>query len=141
LLESKAVHSEDELLAEYRAGWDDHPLPIRFSKDHQVTSLDNSAVRMLKAFTESGFSRPAGKIIAVEETLRADLIPGLPDVLGRVDLILETEKELIMTDWKTSTGQCTARITSTSQQLSSCSMASFTRTSPPVNRSSYSSEY
>jgi hypothetical protein len=57
---------------------------------------------MLKTFSECELARPAGKILAVEETLRGALIPGLPDVLGRVDLILETEQELIVADWKTS---------------------------------------
>jgi putative RecB family exonuclease len=102
LLESNAAPSQDDLLAEYRAGWADHSLPIKFSKDEQAASFDNLAVRMLKAFSDSDLSRPTGKIIAIEETLRGDLIPGLPNVLGRVDLILETRQELIVADWKTS---------------------------------------
>src|SRR5207253_983663 len=28
--------------------------------------------------------------------------PGLPDLLGRVDLIIETDAELVISDWKTS---------------------------------------
>jgi putative RecB family exonuclease len=102
LLESNTAPSQDELLAAYRAGWQDHSLPIRFSKDEQASSFDDLAVRMIKAFSDSHLSRPAGKIIAIEETLRGDLIPGLPDVLGRVDLILDTTQELIVADWKTS---------------------------------------
>ena len=101
LLENNAAPSQEELLSEYRAGWQDHSLPIRFSKDEQAASFDDLAVRMLKAFSESDLSRPAGKIIAIEETLRGDLIPGLPDVLGRVDLIWETPQELVIADWKT----------------------------------------
>ncbi len=31
LLENNAAPSQEELLAEYRAGWQDHSLPIRFS--------------------------------------------------------------------------------------------------------------
>jgi putative RecB family exonuclease len=102
LLESNTAPSQEELLSEYRAGWQDHSLPIRFSKDEQAGSFDDLAVRMLKAFANSDLSRPAGKIIAIEETLRGDLIPGLPDVLGRVDLIWETKQELVIADWKTS---------------------------------------
>jgi RecB family exonuclease len=107
LLENNAAPSQEVLLAEYRAGWQDHILPIRFSKVEQAASFDDLAVRMLKAFSASDLSKPAGKIIAIEETLRGELIPGLPDVLGRVDLILETEQELIVADWKTSRAKYT----------------------------------
>ncbi len=33
---------------------------------------------------------------------RGELTPGLPDLLGRVDLILETDDALLIRDWKTS---------------------------------------
>jgi putative RecB family exonuclease len=102
LLEGNAAPSQEELLAEYQAGWQEHSLPIRFSKDERAESFDDLARRMLKAFAANDLARPAGKILAVEETLRGDLIPGLPDVLGRVDLILETKEELVIADWKTS---------------------------------------
>jgi putative RecB family exonuclease len=102
LLEGNATPTQEELLAEYQAGWQEQSLPIRFSKDERAESFDDLAKRMLKAFSASDLARPVGKILAVEETLRGDLIPGLPDVLGRVDLILETRQELIVADWKTS---------------------------------------
>jgi putative RecB family exonuclease len=102
LLEGNATPTQEELLAEYQAGWQEQSLPIRFSQDERAESFDDLAKRMLKAFSASDLARPVGKILAVEETLRGDLIPGLPDVLGRVDLILETRQELIVADWKTS---------------------------------------
>jgi CRISPR/Cas system-associated exonuclease Cas4 (RecB family) len=107
LLEGNAAPSQDELFAEYKAGWQEHTLPIRFSKDERADSFDNLAKRMLKAFSQSDLARPAGKILAVEETLRGALIPGLPDVLGRVDLILETSSELVIHDWKTARAKFT----------------------------------
>src|SRR5688572_11479314 len=61
LLEGNAAPSQEELLAEYKAGWQEHTLPIRFSKDEQTDSFDNLANRMLKAFSESDLARPAGK--------------------------------------------------------------------------------
>src|SRR5262245_58726056 len=41
LLETNCFPSLDELLAEYSAGWADHSLPIRFSKDEQADSFDD----------------------------------------------------------------------------------------------------
>lgn len=108
LLESNVAPSQAELLAEYRAGWQAHSLPIKFTKDEQAGSFDDLAVRMIKAFSGSEMAKPTGRILAIEETLRGELIPGLPDVLGRVDLILETPTELQICDWKTARSKYTA---------------------------------
>jgi putative RecB family exonuclease len=101
MLEGEPPPSRDELLAHYREGWNDRTAPIRFGKDN-TDSFDALADRMLQAFAASNIAQPAGRILAVEETLRGSVIPGLPDVLGRVDLILETPDELVISDWKTS---------------------------------------
>lgn len=102
LLEGAAPPSVDELFTAYQAGWREETRPIRFSKDDDEGSFDPLARRMLTAFASSELSRPQGRILAVEETLRGQLIPGLPEVLGRIDLIVETQDELIVSDWKTS---------------------------------------
>jgi CRISPR/Cas system-associated exonuclease Cas4 (RecB family) len=107
LLAGHAAPSTENLFAEYSAGWQEHALPIRFSKDERADSFDELAKRMLKAFSDSDWARPAGKILAVEETLRGRLIPGLPDLLGRVDLILETPSELVIHDWKSARSKYT----------------------------------
>jgi CRISPR/Cas system-associated exonuclease Cas4 (RecB family) len=57
---------------------------------------------MLAAFRAHEIAQPGGTILAVEETLRGAVIPGLPDMLGKVDLIVETEEALVVRDWKTS---------------------------------------
>ena len=44
----------------------------------------------------------------MEETLREPLIPGLPDFLGRIDLIVETDDAIVITDWKTSRSRYSA---------------------------------
>lgn len=107
LLAGNAAPSAENLFAEYRAGWQEHVLPIRFSKDERADSFDELAKRMLKAFSDSDLARPAGKILAVEETLRGRLIPGLPDLLGRVDLIVETPSDLVVHDWKSARSKYT----------------------------------
>ena len=37
-----------------------------------------------------------------EERLRAEIVPGIPELLGKVDLIVEEPDELVVIDWKTS---------------------------------------
>jgi len=49
----------------------------------------------------SDLAAPTGAIVAIEEELRGKIIPGVPYVLCRVDLVVETERELIVTDLKT----------------------------------------
>jgi putative RecB family exonuclease len=102
LLEGQAAPSTEELLAEYSEGFKDHSAPIRFGKDEDDLSLNSLAVKMLTAFSNSDVARPKGRILAVEESLRGSVIPGLPDLLGRVDLIVEEPEELVISDWKTS---------------------------------------
>ncbi|HUE72264.1 MAG TPA: RtcB family protein [Pirellulaceae bacterium] len=75
---------------------------IRFGKEETQASLDGLAQRMLRAFSASDLAVPQGRILAVEEELRGNLIPGLPDILARIDLIFETPHELVIADWKTS---------------------------------------
>jgi len=107
LLAGERAPTAAELLVEYQAGWHAADLPVRFGKDEKADSLDRLAERMLQAFVVSDLATPAGKILGVEETLRGQIIPGLPEVLGRVDLIVETRDELVITDWKTSRSRYT----------------------------------
>jgi RecB family exonuclease len=118
LLEGDAPPSPSELLAEYRLGWKDRTRLVRFGKDENTNTLDALASRMLQAFATSELARPRGTILAVEETLRGNLIPGLPDLLGRVDLIVEEAEELLIADWKTSRARYSAdQIEDSTEQL------------------------
>ena len=96
LLEGQAAPSTAELLDEYREGWKDHSAPIRFGKDEDDSSLNSLADKMLTAFSTSDVAKPTGRILAVEESLRGEIVPGLPDLLGRVDLIVEEPDELVI---------------------------------------------
>ena len=102
LLEGQPAPPVEELMARYREGWQDQSAPVRFSKDEGTGTLDGLAERMLRTFAANDLARPSGHILGVEETLRGSIIPGLPDVLGRIDLIVETPDELVISDWKTS---------------------------------------
>ena len=56
---------------------------------------------MLAAFRESELSQPAGTIIGVEEELRGAVVPETPDILARIDLLVETNEALTVIDFKT----------------------------------------
>lgn len=92
----------DVLLAEYREEWKSRELAqVRFGKDEDIDSLGRLAERTLAAFQQSDVARPRGRLLAVEEELRGPIVPGCPDLLGRVDLIVDAGAELVVADWKT----------------------------------------
>lgn len=107
LMESNNAAKPEELLHEYQAEWRAQSLPVRFSKEEQADSFDDLAKRMLAAFAQSDLAKPAGRILAIEESLRGELVPGLPELLGKVDLIVETSTGLLVSDWKTSRAKYT----------------------------------
>lgn len=57
---------------------------------------------MLRVFLNSPLARPGGTIIGVEEELRGPIVDGIPDLLGRLDLLINTDDGLAVIDFKTS---------------------------------------
>ena len=95
--------SLDELLDVYQQNWRDRSeQKVRLGKKETADSLHELADRMLASFLASDLTKPEGRIIGVEEELRGELSPELPDLLGRVDLLLETDDSVIVLDFKTS---------------------------------------
>ena len=93
----------DALVGEYDRHWSESdPKAVQFGKDDDVESLGRLASKMFGAFQTSPLATPTGRIIGVEEELRGNVVAGCPDLLGRIDLIVETADELIVTDLKTS---------------------------------------
>jgi putative RecB family exonuclease len=93
----------DMLVAGYQDVWREHDMQrITFAKDSDVSSLHSLADRMLRAFQASDLANPSGTILCIEEEFRDQLIPGCPDVLARVDLLIDAGPELVVTDFKTS---------------------------------------
>lgn len=102
LLAGNEPPTADTLLGEYDRHWlEVDPTAVRFGKDESRERLGELAGRMLEAFQASSLAVPEGRIIGVEEELREPLLSGCPDVLGRIDLLIETTDELIVTDLKT----------------------------------------
>lgn len=75
---------------------------IVFGKDESHVSFHRLAERMLRSFQASEAAQPGGTIIGIEEEFRGELVPGVPDLLARVDLLVDTGAELEITDFKTS---------------------------------------
>jgi CRISPR/Cas system-associated exonuclease Cas4 (RecB family) len=106
LMIDQAAPSLDTLLDVFQAAWRSHDGPeIRFGKGEDINTLGRLAERMLRAFKASSLARPDGTILGIEEELRADLVPGGPELLGRVDLLVETEEAIEVTDFKTARSQ------------------------------------
>ena len=102
-LAGEEAPSLDELLDVYQQSWRDRSeQEVRFAKTETADSLHQLADRMLTAFLASDLTNQEARILGVEEELRGELSPDLPDLLGRVDLLLETEDSVIIQDLKTS---------------------------------------
>ena len=103
LLAGNAPPTVDALVNEYNRHWQQtDQKAVRFGKADNIDSLGRLATKMIGAFQASQFAHTSGQIIGVEEELRGSVVAGCPDLLGRIDLIVETADELIVTDLKTS---------------------------------------
>jgi putative RecB family exonuclease len=92
----------DALMAAYNDGWQEHETQhVQFGKGDDRSTLDDLARRMLTAFQASDLAEPAGTIIGIEEELTGELVPGVPDLLARVDLLVDGGDALTLTDLKT----------------------------------------
>ena len=101
-LGSRRSLSVDALLAVYHSTWSQAELAsVQFGKSEDLASLGALAERMLQAFLASDLSRPNGSIIGIEEELRASVIANCPDLLVRLDLMIETDEAFVVTDFKT----------------------------------------
>jgi len=109
LMVGSPAPTADELLVEYEVGWAERSdQTVIFSQGETRTTLNALARRMFSAFLASDAAVPGGRIVGVEETLRGEFVPGMPDLLGRVDLMVEAEDGLLIGDWKTSRSKWSA---------------------------------
>jgi len=101
----------DSLLSVFWESWRDRgeQATITFGKGEDVNSIGQTADRILTAFQQSDLADPEGEIIGVEETLKGELSPDVPDLLARIDLMVETDDALTITDLKTARSRWSAR--------------------------------
>jgi putative RecB family exonuclease len=99
--------------------WHEHDGPeVHFSKGEDINSVGHLAERMFRTFQASSFARPRGTILGVEEELRGPILPDVPDLLGRVDLLVDEPETLTVTDFKTArTAWSEEQVTDAASQL------------------------
>lgn len=103
LLAGNSPPGLDALLGVFWDSWRDQQeeKAIVVGPGEDINSVGHLADRMFRAFQSSDFARPQGTIIGVEEEVRAELLPDVPELLARIDLLIETEEELTVVDFKT----------------------------------------
>lgn len=102
LLSGNPAPDLDTLLSSYEAAWRERDLAsIKFGKDEDINSLSDLAERVLTAFRTSPLANPSGQIVGVEEELRGRFVEECPELLARVDLLVDEGSELVVTDLKT----------------------------------------
>jgi putative RecB family exonuclease len=102
LLSSRRSLELRDLLEVYHENWSTGTFAdIQFGKSEDMASLGNLAERMLQSFLDSDISQPAGSIIGIEEEFQAPLIANCPDLFARLDLVVESDHAVIVTDFKT----------------------------------------
>lgn len=105
LLSGAAPPQIEALMEAYGDGWAEIDEQIvKFNKGDDLQTLEDLARRMLTAFQDSDLARPAGRILAIEEELRGEIVPGCPDLLARVDIVIDSSDQLTVIDFKTSRG-------------------------------------
>jgi CRISPR/Cas system-associated exonuclease Cas4 (RecB family) len=109
LLEGRPAPVLDALMTAYNDAWTEHDgKAIQYGKDDDRGTLDDLAGRMLAAFQNSKVANPPGTIIGIEEELTGELVPGVPDLLARVDLLVDDGDGLVITDLKTARSRWSA---------------------------------
>ena len=102
-LEGQPEPTLEELLVMFWDEWKacEQETSIRLGKNEDITKIADMAQRMIAAFIASSAAHPAGQVVGIEEELRAALLVDAPDVLGRLDLVIETPDAFIVIDFKT----------------------------------------
>jgi hypothetical protein len=92
-----------ELMAVFEATWKEEAgeTPVEYTKEESRANQTDTARRMLEAFIGSPYAYVEGQTLGIEETLRVTLAPDLPDLLAKLDHLSATERELVVSDFKT----------------------------------------
>jgi putative RecB family exonuclease len=94
--------SQSEMLDVYHQIWQGADISkVQLGKTETLDTLAVLAGKILTAFLASDLISLDGTILGVEEELRGKLLDGVPDLLGRVDLLLENHDTVSVVDFKT----------------------------------------
>ena len=119
LLQGEPAPSLDELIEAYRQPWSEHDgQEVQYARNSGREQLDDLAHRMLTAFVDSDVAQPNGRILGIEEELTGELLPDVPDLLARIDLLVETDDAVVLTDVKTARSRWSSdQVTASAGQL------------------------
>jgi putative RecB family exonuclease len=110
LMRGETVPTLDQLMARYGESWRvSAEKRVRFSRGDDEVTLARLAARMLAAFRASKLAQPVGRIIGVETELSAAVVPGVPPLLARLDVLVDEGDQLVVTDLKTSRSRWSER--------------------------------
>lgn len=102
LLVGKPAPDISALMHAFDTSWRERlPATIRFGERETEASLRALGERILRVFQRSEFAVPQGKIVGIEEEIAADVVAGAPRLLARLDLLIESDSELRIIDFKT----------------------------------------
>jgi putative RecB family exonuclease len=93
----------DTLIDVFWTAWHAHDgQTIVFNQGEGLAGVARLAERLLLAFQASDLARPVGLILGVREELHGAVVPGCPDLLACIDLLIDTGPALVLTDFRTS---------------------------------------
>lgn len=102
ILVGKPAPEITTLMAAFQGAWNKvQPETIRFGDKENEESLCALGERILQVFQRSEIAAPPGKIVGIEEEFAAEVIPGAPRLLARLDLMIDSGSELRIVDFKT----------------------------------------
>lgn len=100
------IPSEGDLMDAFDAGWHaetEKGPPVKFGKEETLESLHELAERMVGAYRRHVLEGPhGGHVLAIEEAERFRLLPDVPPIEMRLDLLEIQGEDLIVSDLKTS---------------------------------------
>lgn len=103
LLMGRDPAGPDELLDIFWDAWHRHGQhTILFNQNENLDTIGPLIDRMLTQFLAHDLARPRGIILGVEEELRGPIVPDCPDVLARLDLLIDVGDAIAVIDFKTS---------------------------------------
>ncbi|MFL5329197.1 MAG: RecB family exonuclease [Gemmataceae bacterium] len=92
----------DQLQQVFWDRWHREPASrIAFNRDESVVTVACMVEVMLRAFLASDLAAPTGTIIGIEEEITGSIVPGCPDLLARLDLVIDAGDAMQLIDFKT----------------------------------------
>ena len=82
-------------------------VPVQYADEGGKSAMIELAGRMLAAWTT--WKRPEARILAVEHQFELSLAPGLPSLVGRIDLVEEHADHILLVDVKTAKSRWSAQ--------------------------------